>query len=381
LSQFVYKFIEQELKRRIESGRYAPNERIGGSKELAGEFQSSTGTVDKALQNLASNGYLRRTQRQGTFVNPPRFWMNPRDTRAESHLIGAIVFDSSYPYIWGPAIRGIEQESERNSYHLVIGNDEGDPRKARRYIDNLLAKGIDGFVFVPIGMPDKEQYESVNLEIVNYFRANNVPFVLFHRHLESTKCTAVVSDNYHDTRRLIAEFLDEGISSPICLSHHYSSVARAREVAFADELRDRGFADAEQRVFKLHPHPVEVDESNVGEIQSAYSSIPDVDGVFTVGSHVLHAARYAAEGSAAVDAHKTRFATFDHSPETLESENVRMTMIQPNFEMGRLAADLLLKQLADFHDLQMVVTVSSRLMRYNMSGRSSLLGDIGAGNA
>lgn len=381
MSKFVYQHIAHELKRRIETGRYAPNERLGSSKELAREFESSTGTVDKALQNLADSGYLRRTQRRGTFINPPRFWQTTRDTRARSHLAGAIVFDSSYPYIWAPAIRGMEQDLERNSYHLVIGNDEGDPGKARRYVDNLLSKGIDGFIFVPIGMPDKEQYERINSEIIEYFRAHKVPFVLFHRYLETATCTCVVSDNYDDTRRLVSEFLDIGINSPICLSHHYTSVAHQRERGFVDELTNRGFTDAEDRVFRLHPHQVEVDASNVTEILRVYDSVPGLDGIFCVGSHVLHAARLAVREWESTAARSVRFATFDHSPESLQSPDVVMTMVQPNFEMGRLASEMLVKQISDFHDLQIKVTVSSRLLRYDLSEKTASAAPMGRSSA
>lgn len=365
MSKFVYRQIEQELKRRIENGYYAPNERIGGSRELAEEFESSPGTVDKALQQLVDSGYLQRTQRRGTFVNPSKLWASASNSRSRSHLIGAIVFDSSYPYIWAPAIRGIEHELERNSYHLVIGNDEGDPDKAKRYVDDLLSKGIDGFIFVPIGMSTKEEYEQSNGEIIEYFRRHSIPFVLFHRCLENSNSSSVVTDNYVDTRRLTREMMRAGISKPVCLSHNYTSVARERERAFVDELTAIGLQDAEDRVFRLHPTKLEVDASNIEEIQRAFLSGMDIDGALTVGAHVLHAARLAVQDSAELSMKGLRFATFDYTEETYRSPDVAMSMIQPNFEMGRLAADLLLKELTDYQGLDVQITVRSRLLHYS----------------
>lgn len=134
-------------------------------------------------------------------------------------------------------------------------------------------------------------------------------------------------------------------------------------------------------MFRLHPHQVEVDASNVTEILRVYDSVPGLDGIFCVGSHVLHAARLAVREWESTAAPSVRFATFDHSPESLQSPDVVMTMVQPNFEMGRLASEMLVKQISDFHDLQIKVTVSSRLLRYDLSEKTASAAPMGRSSA
>lgn len=362
--KFTYQHIEQELKRRIESGYYKPNVKLGSSKGLAVEFDSSPVTVDRALQKLVESGYLTRTQRRGTFVNPISRWNNHRDRNDRTHLVGAIVFDSSSPYIWAPAIRGMERGLQRNNFHLVICNDEGDPEKARRYIDDLSDKGIDGFIVVPLGMPTREEYEKRNRELVEHLWSRNLPFVLYHRHMDQIDCPAVVSNNYEATRALLAKFMESGVRRPICLSHYHSSVAADRERGFRDELESRGVPDVDERVFKLMPHRLEIDSGNWGEIQEIMRSNLEFDGVFAVGAYVLQAARTAQNGLQGTVKRGIRYASFDYLETTYGSSDVIMSMFQPNYEMGVLAADLLLKKMNEFPDLNARICVASRFVSY-----------------
>jgi DNA-binding LacI/PurR family transcriptional regulator len=158
--------------------------------------------------------------------------------------------------------------------------------------------------------------------------------------------------------------MDAGIRKPICLSHYYSSVAHNRELGFIDELTSRGIPDAADRVFNLKPHTLEIGSENWEEIQEIFASDVDFDGVFAVGAYILEAARIAQARLPKDLQREVRFASFDYLEATYRSSEVIMSMFQPNFEMGVLAADLLLKQMNDFPDLSAQVCVASRFLEY-----------------
>ncbi len=65
----VYFRLQKQLQNDIESGRWAPGERVLPEKKLAEEHQLSVGTVTKAILNLVNEGYLYRIQGSGTFVS------------------------------------------------------------------------------------------------------------------------------------------------------------------------------------------------------------------------------------------------------------------------------------------------------------------------
>lgn len=57
------------LRRRIEDGVWAPNEKISTLQELEAEFQVARVTVRQAVEVLQSEGLVRRIQGKGTFVS------------------------------------------------------------------------------------------------------------------------------------------------------------------------------------------------------------------------------------------------------------------------------------------------------------------------
>lgn len=62
----IYVQIEEELKRRIDSGEYVVGEPIPSERELSVIFGVSRMTVRQAITNLVLNGLLYREKGRGT---------------------------------------------------------------------------------------------------------------------------------------------------------------------------------------------------------------------------------------------------------------------------------------------------------------------------
>ena len=65
-----YGQIEQDLRSRILSGEFAGNEALPGEIPLSEEYQVSRKTIRKALENLRSQNFIRKSQGNGNFVIP-----------------------------------------------------------------------------------------------------------------------------------------------------------------------------------------------------------------------------------------------------------------------------------------------------------------------
>lgn len=68
----LYQQIFEEIKGAIESGEYAPKDRIPSEPELSERYGVSRITVRRAIEELCSEGYLVKQQGRGTFVSMPR---------------------------------------------------------------------------------------------------------------------------------------------------------------------------------------------------------------------------------------------------------------------------------------------------------------------
>lgn len=65
-----YSQVEHDLRRRILSGEFPPEEPLPGEEQLRKEYGVCRKTLRKALENLRSQNYLRKKQGRGSFVIP-----------------------------------------------------------------------------------------------------------------------------------------------------------------------------------------------------------------------------------------------------------------------------------------------------------------------
>lgn len=68
----LYAQLAELLRDQIRTGRYRPGDRLPGEPVLTRQYRVSRATVAKALEQLESDGLVRRRQGRGTFVQPTR---------------------------------------------------------------------------------------------------------------------------------------------------------------------------------------------------------------------------------------------------------------------------------------------------------------------
>ncbi|HEX2453144.1 MAG TPA: GntR family transcriptional regulator [Vicinamibacterales bacterium] len=75
----LYHQLKMLILREIEGGHLKPDDQLPTEDQLAQSHKVSKITVRQALQELASEGYIRRQQGLGTFVQRPRVQQGPRE--------------------------------------------------------------------------------------------------------------------------------------------------------------------------------------------------------------------------------------------------------------------------------------------------------------
>lgn len=247
----LYRDIAESIKRRILEGEYAPSSKLPGSRDFSIEFSTTPVTIDRALALLVEDGLVRRVPKSGSFVMPP-------GERAESSrqggsgLVAAIAFDATVSVYWSAVTKAMEDAFLDNGYHMVVAHGNGDVARTIRIIADLVTKGIQGFVFVPFSAMDEATYESENAAIVDALGATGHPFILFDRGL-GTRSTSLVSvRNREFARQLARRLLDMGCRRPLCVSSSYSRASEERESGFLDACAERGIANPERFVRRVH---------------------------------------------------------------------------------------------------------------------------------
>jgi GntR family transcriptional regulator len=75
----LYHQLKTVVMREIEAGRWQPDEQLPTEDELSRRFGVSKITVRQALRELADEGFIRREQGRGTFVERRRLQQGPRE--------------------------------------------------------------------------------------------------------------------------------------------------------------------------------------------------------------------------------------------------------------------------------------------------------------
>ncbi|RCG32023.1 GntR family transcriptional regulator [Sphaerisporangium album] len=74
-----WKQLAQELRERIESGRYRSRKRIPSQRQLEQEFGVSRDVIRQAVGHLVAMGMLKIDPGVGTSVLPPENWRLPEE--------------------------------------------------------------------------------------------------------------------------------------------------------------------------------------------------------------------------------------------------------------------------------------------------------------
>lgn len=102
-----------------------------------------------------------------------------------TQIIGVLISDISNPF-FAPIVRGIEDIASRAGYVVMIGNSDEEFDKARQYVNVLTRHGIDGLIISPTSC-FKEQGETLN--------SLNIPIVLVNRRANGIDADIVETDN------------------------------------------------------------------------------------------------------------------------------------------------------------------------------------------
>jgi LacI family kdg operon repressor len=95
-------------------------------------------------------------------------------------------------------IRAIEDSCQELDFHIIVCNADEDPEKEEKYINMLYAKQIDGLIIFPTGG---------NLNLYDKLHRNNFPIVFMDRIISEVKFPTVLLDNEKASEIAVKEFL------------------------------------------------------------------------------------------------------------------------------------------------------------------------------
>jgi DNA-binding LacI/PurR family transcriptional regulator len=305
-------------------------------EDIAKETGFSISTVSRVLSN--SNYPVSEQIREQVLRVAETMGYEPniaaRSLRTDrTNTIGIIVDDLLSPFT-PPIVRGIQDYLNKNGFLSLIVNSDWDPDQEQAAIKTLLSRPVDGIIFVEYS----HQTTSDVLE------RSHKPRVFVHRLFGSPIKNSVVPDDYYGASLATGHLIGLGhrrigyINGP-----ENWHTCRARLSGYKDTLAAHGLS--------FEPSLVQPGD---WEIESGYAAAKDFlnlaerpTAIFAANDVMALGAIYAVQDAGLKVPEDVAVVGYDNRNFTKTFRPRITTVSMPVIEMGGVAAELLLKQIAE----------------------------------
>ncbi len=184
----------------------------------------------------------------------------------KTDTIGLVIPDSSNLF-FAEISRNIEDIGFENQYTVFFCNSDDNPVKQSKYLDDLIAKQVDGIIFISVS---NNKSELVQL------KEANIPFVIVDRNETGLEADLVLLDNFAGGRLAVEELISLGHTKIACITgpsmsdptaeryHAYRKVLEEHDIPLRPEyiatgdFRHKGGEMAMNQLLRLPDPPTAV---------------------------------------------------------------------------------------------------------------------------
>jgi DNA-binding LacI/PurR family transcriptional regulator len=250
-----------------------------------------------------------------------------------TRLIGAIVANIMNPF--STAItRGMEDYCRSAGYHLIVCNADDSPETERQYVQALRARQLDGLAINTTGQ---------NRELFSELAAVGYPMVLLDRKLEGVNADTVVLDNARGTALAMNHLLGRGLKRIGIVVYPPDGLSSRLErlMGYRRALEEAGLPVEEELIRIAEPKPGAAREKAMELLR-----LPNRPDAIFATNYLVNLEVLSAVKQVGLSAPKdVAIMGFDDSEWAPLLDPPLTTVAQPTYEMGRTAAELLIKRI------------------------------------
>jgi LacI family transcriptional regulator len=251
--------------------------------------------------------------------------------------LGLVTSDIANFY-YADVARGVEDRAEREGYSLFLCNTDADPRREERYVRTLLGRQVDGIVFTSVRQND---------DSVVRLCEGGFPLVLINRRVQGYRTDYVGTDNVRGAMK--------AVSYLVSLGHQRIGFISGASYSTASAERLEGYRTSVERQH-LPADPSLVQEGDLQQ-ESGYSAAKILlssdsrpTAIFAANDLMAFGVLEAASEMGLEVPEDLSVMGFDDNRVAALHGIQLSTMRQPGYQMGRLAAEILLAKIQSRYD-------------------------------
>jgi DNA-binding LacI/PurR family transcriptional regulator len=319
--------------------------------DLAKAVGCSVSTVSRALNN--SDHPVNDVTRERILAIANQLGYRPNMTARglkmdRTFTIGLIVYNIASPFT-PVLIRGIQEYLRQHDYFSTIISTDWDSELESEAVHQLISRSIDGVIFV----------ETWRDESNNTLDLANKPYVYVYRLFNGSYANSVIVDEHYGAGLAVEHLVKLGhrriayINGP-----HDWAASKERLVGYQDVLAQYGI-----------PYDPALVEEGTWEVQSGYHAakkflfIPDSPtAIFAANDLMALGAIYAIQDAGLNVPKDIAVVGYDDRDIASFSKPTITTVCSPSFEMGQLAAQLILNRLENQIEIEDPIRVQGNLI-------------------
>lgn len=273
--------------------------------------------IEKAIAKL---GYIRNDYARGLKTH-------------SSMTIGVLIPELSNLFST-EIITAVEDELRQNGYGIIVCDCRSDTELEQQSLKFLLSKMVDGLIVMPV---------AENPDAMQVVKDNGKPVVVIDRMTQDDEVSHVVINNREISRQAVEKLIESGCRN-IALIGGGDKVYTARE-------RHKGYKDALENIgaYKsqyVYDGRLSLDGGYLATKQMLREH-PEVDGVFITNYEMTIGSMMAIKECGKTLPDDLSFVGFDLGDISKIFTPSLVVVDQPLKEIGRQAADLIVKMIAD----------------------------------
>ncbi|MBL7968091.1 MAG: LacI family DNA-binding transcriptional regulator [Prolixibacteraceae bacterium] len=304
--------------------------------DIARELNISASTVSRALND--NPRISQKTKEKIKSVadslgyRPNTMASNLRNKK--SNTIG-IVVPLINRHFFSSVISGVEDVAYKSGYNVVISQSNDNADKEINIVHSMFLNRVDGLI-ISIAM------QTSNYDHLKLFRKKNIPLVFFDRAVPEIETDKIMVDDRAGGFKVTQHLIDQG----------YQRIAHVGgpQNLLIYQLRLKGYADAlEKNGVAYDPSLVLTStltsDEGIVAVKKLMSLPQPPDAIFCANDTVALSAMMYLRDSGIKIPQEMGIVGFSNEPSSKVVSPPITTIVQPGFEMGQKAAELIIRQI------------------------------------
>lgn len=307
-----------------------------GMKELAKKLKLSTATVSKALRD--SYDISEKTkQRVLKLAHELNYVPNAHASglRGKKSKTIAVVIPEVADSYFAQAINGVETVAQKEGFHVLVYLTHEQVEKENLILQELLNGRVDG-VLISVTSQSKD------VTAIDKLISTGIPVVFFDRVFEGQGNGQITTDDFDASYKLTVHLIEQACKHIVFLLFSESlNISTQRMNGYKRALHEYGFNFTENNLLIC----TNQDQENKESIYKLLARKDRPDAIIASVEKLIMPTYLACMERNLVIPGNIRVAAFSNLVQAEILNPAITTITQPAFEMGKTAADLLLKAL------------------------------------